>query len=393
MDQAQRFIGLDVHKDSIAVAVAEDKGAIRALGVIDNSPDSIRKLVRKLGEKGALHVCYEAGPCGYAISRQLTKMGVRCSVVAPSLIPVQSGDRVKTDRRDAEKLARFLRGGLLTPVWVPDTATEALRELVRARTAAKRDERRARHRLVSFLLRHERPTPKGMRNWSERYREWVWAIEFEERSLAFTRDELIVEVEHQRNRLTRIEGRIEEALDTSDGRLRAMADGLQALRGVSKVVATTLVSEIGDASRFNSPRQLMGYAGIVPKEHSSGGPGKASRGSITKTGNAHLRRVLTEAAWTYRNKPRLVGKLLRRQQGLPAAAQDIAWKAQVRLHKRYVELTSRGKTKQKVIIALARELLGFIWAIGRETQRPGSARCRPGPASPLTRKQRSSVAA
>ena len=361
--------------------------------MIPNAPDNVRRLVRKLGTPDRLHLCYEAGPCGYHLYWQLTALGIRCDVVAPTLVPTKAGDRVKTDRRDAEKLARFLRSGDLTPVWVPDAAHEALRDLVRAREAAKRDERRARHRLQKLLLRHGHPTPEGIRNWSERYRQWAWAIRLEHAPLNEARDDFAAEVEHQRNRIVRLEAAIDNAVTNAAPAMRDLVEALQALRGVSKHTATVIATELGDIARFEHPRQLMGYSGLIPKEHSSGGPGKASRGAITKTGNAHLRRVLTEAAWAYRYRPRLVGKVRRRQEGLPSIVQDIGWKAQLRLHERYVRMVGRGKCKQKVITALARELLAFVWAIGREVRVPGSGGCRSGPASPIRLRLASKTAA
>jgi transposase len=232
-----------------------------------------------------LHVCYEAGPCGYVLYLQRAKLGVRCDVVAPTLIPVKAGDRVKTDRRDAEKLARSLRAGDLTAVWVPDAEHEALRDLVRAREAAKGDQRRARQRLLKFLLRRGSFPPGTMRAWTDKHREWILKLTFELRALEETLTDYAAEVDHQSARLARLEHAIDEAVDKVPASMRAVIDALQALRGVSKLTATTLVAEVGELSRFERAGQLMGYSGAVPSEHSSGG--KTRRGGITKTGNSY----------------------------------------------------------------------------------------------------------
>jgi transposase len=369
MKKDMRFVGLDVHKDTIAVAVAEAgrDGEVRSLGTIPNEADAVRRLVRKLEGPEGLHVCYEAGPCGYVLYWQLAKLGVRCDVVAPTLIPVKPGDRVKTDRRDAEKLARSLRAGDLTAVWVPDAEHEALRDLVRAREAAKADQRRARQRLLKFLLRRGCTTPPGMRSWTDKHREWAMKLKFEQRALEETLTDYCTEVDHQRARVERLERALDEAVEKVPVAMRAVIDALQSLRGVSKLTATTIVAEVGELSRFDRAAQLMGYSGAVPSEHSSGG--KTCRGGITKTGNSHLRRVLIEAAWTYRHRPRIYGALRARQEGIEQPVKEIAWKAQHRLHQRYRRLAERGMPHQKVVTAVGRELLGFIWAVGVHIER------------------------
>jgi len=367
MTKTKRFVGLDVHKDSIAVAIGEVGGEVRSLGTIPNDADAVRRLVRKLGSAERLHVCYEAGPCGYVLYWQLAKLGVRCDVVAPTLIPVKAGDRVKTDRRDAEKLARLLRAGDLTPVWVPDAEHEALRDLVRAREAAKVDQRRARQRLLKFLLRRGCTQPVKMRSWTDKHRDWVMKLKFEQRALEETLTDYATEAEHQRERVARLERSIDEAVERVPASMRAVIDALQSLRGVSKLTATTLVAEVGELSRFERPAQLMGYSGAVPSEHSSGS--KTKRGGITKTGNSHLRRILIEAAWSYRHRPRIYGALRARQETLAEPVKEIAWKAQNRLHRRYRRLAERGMPHQKVVTAVGRELLGFIWAIGVHVER------------------------
>lgn len=331
-----RFVGLDVHAETIAVAVAESSGEVRALGMIPNRPESIRKLVKKLGPPEHLRVCYEAGPTGYVIYWQLTSLSIRCEVVAPSLVPVKAGDRVKTDRRDAQRLARSYRAGDLTPVWVPDAAHEALRDLVRAREAAKKDQLRARHRLGKFLLRHGRRRPVGINAWTQRHLTWV------------KRD---VHFEYPAQEAT-----------TAPTSMRAVIDALQALRGIALVSAVTTVADIGELSRFARAPQLMGYCGLGAREASSGA--RTRRGGITKTGNAHLRRVVGEAAWAYRHRPAVGGALRKRQAPLSEEVKAIAWKAQHRLHARYRRLLGRGKCQQQVVTAIGRELLGFIWAIG-----------------------------
>jgi transposase len=369
--KSTRFIGLDVHAESIAVAVAEPNGEVRSLGTIPHEADAVRKLIRKLCPLETLRVCYEAGPCGYALYWQLTQLGVACVVVAPTLIPVRAGDRVKTDRRDAQKLARSFRSGDLTPVWVPDAAHEALRDLVRAREAAKRDQLRARHRLQKFLLRHGRRPPTGVKPWTRRFRAWIGGLSFEQLAQEATRLDYLTEVDHAADRVERLERAIDAALAAAPAAMRQLIEALQALRGIAQVAAATLVAEVGPPSRFDHPRQLMGYSGAVPSEHSSGP--RPRRGHITKTGNAHLRRVLIEAAWAYQHRPGLGPTLRRRQRHLSEAIKAIAWKAQHRLHSRYRRLTGRGKPKQHVVTAVGRELLGFIWAIGLQVERERAA--------------------
>lgn len=363
-----RFVGLDVHAETIAVAVAEPGGEVRSLGVIPNREESIRRLVRKLGDVTQLRACYEAGPTGYVLYWQLTGLGVECDVIAPTLIPVKSGDRVKTDRRDAEKLARCHRAGDLTSVWVPDAAHEALRDLVRAREAAKRDQQRARQRLSKFLLRHGCRRPEHMKTpWSKPHLEWIkMKVHFDLPALEATICDYVHEVEHAGSRLERLEKAIGQAARSAPAKMRAVIEALQALRGIAEVGAVTIVAEVGELSRFKSARQLMGYSGLVPSEHSSGG--RRVQSSITKTGNAHLRRVMVEAAWAYQFRPWMGGYLLKRQVNVDPEVKEIAWKAQHRLHNRYRELLMKGKNKPQIVTAIGRELLGFIWAIGVKTE-------------------------
>jgi transposase len=371
MRKPTRYLGIDVHADSLVFAVAEAgrRAEVRALGATPNTAEAVRRVVGKLGGPAGLRACYEAGPCGYALYWELTRLGVTCEVIAPTLIPVKAGDRVKTDRRDAEKLARCYRSGDLTPVWVPDEEHEALRDLVRAREAAKKDQLRARHRLGKLLLRHGRRPPVKTTPWGTKHMEWVRGLRFEQRPLQLALVDYLGEVEHAAARIERLEKAITEAVAAAPPAFREVVAALQTLRGVALLTATTATLEVGAFARFDSPRQLMAYAGIVPSEHSTGGPGRARRGGITKTGNAHLRRVLVEAAWTYRNRPALGARLRQRQEQQPARILEVAWKAQHRLHSRYVRLAARGKPGQVAVTAVARELLGFMWAIAAPIER------------------------
>jgi len=363
------FVGLDVHAETIAVAVAEQSGEVRSLGTIPNRLESIRKTVHKIGPVKQLKVCYEAGPTGYVLYWQLTQLGVDCQVIAPSLIPTKAGDRVKTDRRDAEKLARCHRAGELTAVWVPTAEQEALRDLVRAREAAKRDQLKARHRLGKFLLRHGRQRPDGIKAWTKKHREWIKShVRFQEAALEVTLADYVEEVDHVAARIVKLEKAIDEAIRQAPAELRAVIEALQALRGVAQTTAASIVSELGSLSRFPTAPQLMGYSGLVASEHTTGN--RVQRGGLTKTGNGHLRRVVVEAAWAYQHRPNVIGYLLRRQKDLAISdeVKDIAWKAQQRLHKRYKAMEARGKNKNQIVAALGRELLGFIWAIGVRTE-------------------------
>ena len=362
MKKTTRFVGLDVHADTIAVAVAEPDGEVRSLGIVPNRLESIRKLVKKLAPTKDLRFCYEAGPTGYALYWQLTQLDAVCEVVAPTLVPVKAGDRVKTDRRDATKLARAYRSGDLTAVWVPDADHEALRDIVRAREAAKKDQLRARHRLGKFLLRRGLRAPGGVEPWGTKHWSWIKSLRFELEAHEATMLDYVTEVEHARSRIERLEKAIDAAVEIAPAPMRAVVEALQALRGIAKLTAVTIVAEVGKLSRFAHPRQLMGYSGAVPSEHSSGA--KTRRGAITKTGNGHLRRVLVESAWAYRHRPALGSRLRSRQKGLSEPVKEIAWKAQHRLSNRYRRLAGRGKPLQQVVTAVGRELLGFIWAIG-----------------------------
>ena len=362
MKQTVRFLGLDVHAETIAVAVAEPDGSVRSLGTILNRAESIRKMVKKLGPVEHLRACYEAGPTGYVLYWQLAEFGVPCEVIAPTLIPVKAGDRVKTDRRDAEKLARSYRSGDLTPVWVPDAGSEALRDLVRAREAAKQDQLRARHRLSKFLLRMGQRPAHGMKTWTQAYMMWVRQIRFAQMAQEAAKLDYLHEVEHMGERVARLEQAIVEAVKLASPEIQEVVKGLQALRGIAQISAVTIAAELGNISRFEGARQLMGYSGAVPSDNSSGT--RKQQGSITKTGNSHLRRIAVEAAWSYRLRPGIGPALRKRQEGVPEEMKEIAWKAQHRLHSRYSRLSAAGKDRRKIITAVGRELLDFIWAIG-----------------------------
>jgi len=362
-----RFVGLDVHAETIAVGVAEASGEVRSLGTIPNRRESVGRLIRKLGKPEQLRVCYEAGPTGYVLYWQLSELGVKCEVVAPTLVPVKAGDRVKTDRRDAEKLARCYRSGDLTAVWVPDAAHEALRDLVRARLAGKRDQLRARNRLSKFLLRHGRRAPEGASAWRTKYLMWVKSLRFEQTAQQLTLEDYLHEVEHAAERIARLERSIDAAIEILPVKMRAVIEALQSLRGIAQISAVSIMAELGEVSRFEHARQLMGYSGAVSWEDSSGE--RVHRGNISKAGNAHLRRIVVEAAWSYRHRPAIGKTLAARQRRSSARVTELAWKAQHRLHHRYARLIARGKCKQHAVTAVARELLGFIWAIGIEVER------------------------
>ena len=376
------FVGLDVHKKTISVAMAEaTTGAeVRFYGTIANTPDTIRGLCKKLTKDGQqLHFCYEAGPCGYGVQRQLTRLGHCCEVVAPALIPRKVGDKVKTDRRDAMMLAQTLRAGQLTAVWVtavwvtavwvtavwvtavwvPDEAHEAMRDLVRLRAQAMRDLRKARQQLLSFLLRHGLISPYG--HWTKMHRRWLGELVFAHPAQHLAHEEMLQRIERAEALCDRLKGAILDLVP--QWTLAPVVQAIQALRGVSLIVASVIVAEVGCFSRFDSPRQLMAYLGLNPSEHSSGAT--IRRGAITKTGNTLARTCLVEAAWTYRFPARVTQIIRDRLKNLPEPIRNVAWKAQVRLSARYRKLIAAGKPAPKAVVAIARELVGFIWAIAR----------------------------
>ena len=360
-----RFVGLDVHKDSIAIAVAEADGSIPELvATVPGETKAVLKQLRRLGSVGQLRCCYEAGPTGLGLYRALTAAGISCVVVAPSLVPHKSGDRVKTDSRDAVKLARFLRSGDLTPIHVLDEASEAMRDLERARDDAKNAERTARHQLSKFLLRHGR-TYTGKTAWTKAHMEWIRSQHFGQEAHNRVLPEYVRAVEEACARVERLTKDIMELVET--WHLKPLVKAMQTLRGVRVLTAVILAAELGDIARFATAPQLMAFVGLVPSEHSSGGTQK--RGSITRTGNGHVRRVLTEAAWAYRYRPAVSQAIRQRSDEASPEVQAIAWKAQGRLNGRYQRMTARGKNKQQTVTAVARELVGFVWAIARQTQR------------------------
>lgn len=366
MNTLTKYVGLDVSKKKIAVAVAnEGREEPRYFGMIPYTVESIKKLVKNLGDPKHLRVCYEAGPTGYGLYRLFISMGIECEVIAPALIPKKPGERVKTDRRDAINLARLFRAGELTSVYVPTEEDEALRDLVRAREDAKEDELRAKHRLTKFLLRHDIRPPKGLGKWTTRYCQWLVTLKFDHSASRVVYEEYMHQLTEIQQRLKRLEEEIQR--QATDGVHAPMIQALQTLRGVAVITAASLVAEVGSFQRFSSPKQFMAYAGLVPSESSSGELRR--QGKITKAGNRHVRRLLIESAWSYRYQPAVKGKLKKRQEGQPPELLQISWKAQTRLNKKYFRLLSRGKVAGKAITAVARELTGFIWAITQEVEK------------------------
>lgn len=336
------------------------RGEVREYGRIANRATALDRLPRKLGGDGmTLRFCYEAGPCGYGIQRRLSAQGHECAVVAPSLIPKRAGDRVKTDRRDAGSLAKLHRAGELTAVWVPDAWHEAMRDLVRARLDAVHSLRRARQQFSGFLLRQG--CPYGRPAWTKLHRRWLADLKFEQ-AVHHVLEDYITTVDLAAARRDHLTAQIKAMLP--DWTLAPVVAALQTMRGMALVNAAMLIAELGDLTRFANPRYLMAYLGLVPSEHSSGASVK--RGSITKAGNGAARRLLIEAARSYRFPTRLSRELLRRQENQPKPIRDIAWKGQVRLCTRYRRLARTGKPANIVTTAIARELSGFVWAIARQ---------------------------
>jgi transposase len=360
----QLYIGLDVHRDTIVIAVARSgREPAMQFGTIPHDVLALVKLLDELGPRSELRVCYEAGPTGYGLSRRLNELGICCVVVAPSLVPVQQGCRIKTDRRDAVKLAHFHRSGDLVEVSVPAAQNEAMRDLERAREDAVRAQRVTRHQLSKFLLRNGRVW-SGATRWTVKHWDWIRKQEFPEEAQRRVLKDYILAVEQATERIERLTADIEELVE--HWVLGPMVKALQALRGVRLVSAAVLAAEIGDFARFKSPQQLMAYLGLVPSEHSSG----ASRrqGGITRAGNRHARWILIEAAWNYRFSPRSSKAIAARRRSVAPGVKTIAEKAERRLHRRFTRLTQRGKKSQVAVTAVARELVGFVWAITREEQ-------------------------
>lgn len=360
------FIGIDTSKLRNAVAIAEGgrNGKVRYLGEIDTSEAATKKLVVSLASKyRKLTFCYEAGPTGYGLQRLIESLGHSCIVAAPSLIPKKAGDRIKTNRRDAEGLARLLRAGELTAVWVPDARHEAMRELARARDAARQDLTRKRQQVSSMLLRMGLHYP-GVKTWGARHRSWLANLKLEHAEQRFVLEELLVAERQAGERIGRLEQAIRDAL--GNWSLKDIVPALMAMRGIDMISAVTILAEIGDLTRFANPRQLMAYLGLVPSERSTGDA--VRRGPITKAGNGRARRVLVEAAWAYRHPARVGFEKQAAVAAAPRPAREIAWKAQVRLCKRFRALTRKGKKSTVVAIAIARELAAFIWAIAQEVE-------------------------
>jgi transposase len=360
-----KYVGLDVHKDLNEVAIAEGRGPkaeVRLYGSISNDLHALEKLARKLGgENVKLHFVYEAGPCGFGIYRRLQQLEIDCIVVAPSLVPKKSGDRVKTDRRDAVKLARLHRAGELTAIYIPDERDEAIRDLIRSRSDAIADQRGSRYRLKGFLLRHGYKY-SGKSSWTPAHLRYLRELVLAHPAHKVVLEEYLMAITQTTERIERLDQHIETQV--MQWRMLPIVEALMGLRGVKLLTAAALIAELGELSRFTHPRQLMAYLGLVPGEYSSGE--SRHQGAITKAGNGHARWFLVESAQHYRLPPKISKELSVRLEKLPQPLKDISWKAQVRLHKRYWALMQRGKRIQKIQVAIARELVGFVWAMVRE---------------------------
>jgi transposase len=363
-EHSEAYVAFDSSKLKNAVAIAEAgrDGEVRFYGEIENSAAATAKLVRKLaGKYSRLSFCYEAGPTGYGTYRQITQLGHACMVAAPSLIPKKAGERVKTNRRDALGLAKLLRAGELTAVWVPDARHEAMRDLTRARDVAAADLRRKRQHVAAFLLRNDLRFT-GRKSWTRAYRHWLVSLKLAHVEQRIVFEEMLLAVRQAEERIARLEEAIRAAVP--DWSLAEVVTAVMALRGIELVSASGFLGEIGDLTRFRTARELMAYLGLVPSEASTGN--KVRRGSITKAGNARARRILVECAWSYQHPPRVGMAKQARVAAAPPAVREIAWKAQTRLCGRYRALIRKGKLKTVAVTAVARELAGFIWAIGRE---------------------------
>ena len=362
MKQYTKFVGLDVHKKTIAVAVCDSQNPeVRYYGEIPNTIEALRRLTQKLSEEGAeLHFVYEAGPCGYGVHRRLLAEGHRCQVVAPSLIPKKAGDRVKTDRRDAQALARLHRAGELTPVWVPGSEQEAMRDLSRLREDLRSEERHLKQRLLAFFLRHEVVLPEEKTRWGGSFMTWLENRTFENAVSQIVFHTYLESLKDVIGRGAGVVKEIETVLESYS--LAPVVRALMALRGVDRITAFTITAEVGDMTRFGTAAQFMAYLGLTPCESSSGE--SVRRGSVTKTGNGHVRRVLVESAWHAQRTPRISKALKARMKDQTPEVRRISWEGQRRLFHRYHHLTAKGKRSTVAVTALARELAGFVWAIG-----------------------------
>lgn len=357
MDQFT-YVGMDVHKDTISIAVLRGSEEVPTTCQIPNDPQAIRRFFKRLGDPAGIRSCYEAGPCGFELHRFLGSLGIRCDVIAPSRIPRRPGDRVKTDRRDAIQLVRLLRAGELTAIHVPTPQEEAIRDLVRAREDLRRDIVASGHRLSKFLLRHGLAYREG-KAWTQGYWTWLKAVRFDLPPLQTTLDHYILSLR------TRLDQR-----DGLDAELRTLAESgphapavarLRCLKGIDTLTALAIVAEVQDFRRFATAPEFMGFLGLVPSESSTGS--SQNRGAITKTGNGHVRRLLVEAAWAYRHRPKVGPELKARQEGQSPFVRATAWKAQLRLHRRYRRFQAKGRSHQLTIVAMAGELAGFVWAL------------------------------
>ena len=355
------WVGMDAHKNSIKVAALLPERAEPVEWTEDTTPEATRRLARRLQRlaPGEVRGCYEAGPTGYALQRQLRAAGVGCTVIAPSLTPVQPGVRIKTDRRDARKLAELFRAGLLTEVHPPSESDEALRDLCRCRDDGRVDLLRARHRLSKFLLRRHCLYRETKHHWGTRHLAWLEQLRWDDPVSQATFDSYFLAVQQREERLRQLDARLTEF--GAQAPYREPVAWLRCFRGIDTVTAVCLVAELHDFRRFHSARQLMSYVGLVPSEHSSGE--RERRGSITKAGNGHVRRLLVEAAWHQRHRPALSAPLQQRREGQPARVLAIADRAQERLAARYRRMTLHGKVHPKTIVAMARELTGYLWAV------------------------------
>lgn len=379
MSKKVNYIGMDVHKKSIEIAIAEEgrKGEVRQYGSIPSTMAALDKAIRKLNSKGAtLKFVYEAGPSGFEIQRYLSQKGLNCAVIAPSLIPKKSGDKVKTDRRDAMMLAKLHRAGELTEVYVPDRDDEAMRDLIRAREDAVYARTKAKAQLSAFLLRKGH-NYRGTTNWTKAHLRWLADLKMAHPVGQITFQEYVDTVQAAENRVKRFEVEVERLLDS--WKMAPVVKALMGLRGIRLITACTIASELGEIKRFDHPKSLMCYLGLTPTEYSSGE--KTKKGKITKTGNPHVRRVLVESAWAYRFNARVSNSLRIRQQDLPDYVNEISWKAQLRLCSRYRKMILGGKGRQKTLVAIARELVGFIWDIATkviEQEKPKAKRLHTG---------------